>query len=115
MSALEEQIGGNHYKDMAIQPIVFCTKNRLGYAESMAIKYLCRHRKKNGKQDLEKAIHCIKLLIEMEYPETDVGDGPEFNCTPIPDEAKESIIPLPENPYSNFIDMVRKINKMSTI
>jgi hypothetical protein len=69
MSALEEQIGGNWYKTMAIQPIEFCHKNNLGYAESMAIKYLCRHGSKNGKQDLEKAIHCIKLLIEMEYPE----------------------------------------------
>ena len=71
MSALNEQVGGGHYKDMAIQPIEFCQRNRLGYAESLAIKYLCRHGKKNGKQDLEKAIHCINLLIELEYPEED--------------------------------------------
>jgi len=69
MSALNEQIAGTHYKDMAIQPIEFCQRNRLGYAESLAIKYLCRHGKKNGRQDLQKAIHCIQLLMEMEYPE----------------------------------------------
>ena len=70
MSALNDQVGGNHYRTMAIQPIEFCQKNHLGYAESLAIKYLCRHGQKNGRQDLDKAIHCIKLLIELEY-----GDG----------------------------------------
>jgi hypothetical protein len=69
MSALDSQIAGDHYKDMAIQPITFCQKNKLGYAESLAIKYICRHQKKNGKQDIEKAIHCLQLLIELEYSE----------------------------------------------
>jgi len=68
VSALDTQIAGGHYKDMAIQPIEFCQMNRLGYAESLAIKYICRHGKKNGKQDVEKAIHCLQLLIELEYP-----------------------------------------------
>jgi len=67
-SALDKQVAGNHYKEMAIQPIEFCQKNRLGYAESLAIKYLCRHQQKNGRQDLEKAIHCIELLLDLEYP-----------------------------------------------
>lgn len=67
MSALDTQIAGNHYKNMAIQPIEFCQKNRLGYAESLAIKYICRHGSKNGRQDIEKAIHCLQLLLELEY------------------------------------------------
>lgn len=66
-SALDSQIGGNHYKDMAIQPIEFCTKNRLGFAEGLAIKYICRHEQKNGAQDLDKAIHCLQLLRELRY------------------------------------------------
>lgn len=67
--ALSTQVGGSHYKDMPIQPIEFCHQNRLGACETLAIKYLCRHGMKHGKEDLLKAIHCIQLLIEMEYPE----------------------------------------------
>lgn len=66
---LEKQVGGNHYKDMAIQPVEFCMKNNLNFCVSSAIKYLCRYQNKNGKQDLEKAKHFIDLLIQLEYPE----------------------------------------------
>ena len=65
-SALDRQIGGSHYKDYAIQPIEFITKNRLSYCEANAIKYLCRWREKNGVEDLRKAIHYIELLIDIE-------------------------------------------------
>lgn len=68
-SALERQVGGGHYKGFAIQPVEFCQKNHLGYCESNVIKYVCRHGQKNGKVDLDKAIHYIQLLKEMEYPE----------------------------------------------
>ena len=68
---LKEQVGGSHYKSMAIQPVEFCQKNKLGMIESSVIKYMCRHKSKGGKQDLEKAIHLIRILIEMEYEEKD--------------------------------------------
>jgi hypothetical protein len=60
------QVGGSHYKTMAIQPAEFCHKNQIGYLEGLAIKYLCRWRKKDGVLDLKKAVHCIQLLIEFE-------------------------------------------------
>ncbi len=63
---LHEQIGGDHYKTMAIQPAEFCHRNGIGYMEGLAIKYLCRWKKKNGVEDLKKAVHCIQLLIELE-------------------------------------------------
>jgi len=63
------QVGGDHYKTLAIQPVEYCHRNGLGYCESSAIKYLTRHERKGGRQDLEKAIHFIQLLIQMEYPE----------------------------------------------
>ena len=66
MSAKEEQIGGQHYKDMAIQPAEFITKNGIGYIEGSVIKYVCRWRKKNGIEDLKKAKHFLELLIELE-------------------------------------------------
>ena len=66
----ETQVGGNHYKDLKIQPIEYIHANGLDYFEGNVIKYITRHRKKNGKQDLEKAKHYIDLLIELEYNET---------------------------------------------
>lgn len=64
---LQTQVGGNHYKDLKIQPIEFIHANNIPFCEANAIKYLCRWRNKNGRQDLEKAKHYIDLLIELEY------------------------------------------------
>lgn len=69
-SAFEKQISGRHYKDLPIQPIEYCQKNNLNYCESNVIKYVTRHKHKNGKEDLLKAIHNLELLIEMEYGES---------------------------------------------
>ena len=63
----DTQVGGNHYKDMAIQPSEFINKNRILFAEGNAIKYICRHNNKGGKQDLEKAKHYIDMIIERDY------------------------------------------------
>lgn len=68
INPFDVQVGGAHYKDLAIQPIDFIMANNLGYCEANAIKYICRHHKKNGKQDLEKAIHYLQMLIERQYP-----------------------------------------------
>lgn len=63
---LETQVGGNHYKDLKIQPIEFIHANNIPFCEANAIKYLCRWRNKNGVQDLLKAKHYIDLLISLE-------------------------------------------------
>ena len=65
-SALDVQVGGSHYKDMAIQPVEYIHVNKLGYIEGNIIKYVSRWRRKNGIADLEKARHYIDLLIELE-------------------------------------------------
>ena len=64
--ALNKQIGGDHYKQMAIQPAEYIHKNNLGFLEGTAIAYISRWRNKNGIEDLKKAIHTIELLIELE-------------------------------------------------
>lgn len=61
------QIGGDHYKDFAIQPAEFCHKNGIPFIEGCVIKYVCRHKKKNGPEDIKKAIHFLELLLEYEY------------------------------------------------
>ncbi len=67
MSAYKKQIGGSHYKNMVVQPSEFINKNKLLFAEGNAIKYICRHTHKGGKQDLEKAKHYIDMIIERDY------------------------------------------------
>lgn len=67
-SPLDNQVGGGHYKNLAIQPIEYCQKNRLGYCESNVVKYVTRHREKGGRQDIEKAIHNLQILLQIEYP-----------------------------------------------
>ena len=71
MSALDKQIGGSHYKDMAIQPIEYIHKNGLGFCEGNVVKYITRWKTKNGIEDLKKVIHYAELLIQMEQDNAD--------------------------------------------
>ena len=57
------QVGGSHYNDMAIQPIVFIMENGLSYAQGNVIKYVCRYLDKNGAQDLIKAKQYIDFML----------------------------------------------------
>jgi hypothetical protein len=65
-SAFDRQVGGSHYKNMAIQPIEFIVKNKIPFLEGNVIKYVVRWSIKNGLEDLKKARHYLDLLIEME-------------------------------------------------
>jgi hypothetical protein len=67
MSALDEQVGGAHYKQMKIQPVEFIVENNIPYCEANVIKYISRHRSKNGEQDVRKAIHYCQLILKMHY------------------------------------------------
>ena len=60
----------NHPKHYTYGPIE-CIEvvQHMPYLDGNAIKYLWRHRHKNGKEDLEKAIWYIKRIIEREYSE----------------------------------------------
>ena len=66
-NAWDKQVGGEHYKQYAIQPAQFALANGLDYAQSNAIKYIVRHKDKNGVQDLDKAIHYVELLKAHHY------------------------------------------------
>jgi hypothetical protein len=65
-SALNKQVGGAHYRDKGIQPIIYIHANNLGFCEGNVVKYVTRWRDKNGVADLKKAIHYLELLIELE-------------------------------------------------
>jgi hypothetical protein len=76
MNPLETQEGGIHYKDMPIQPVEFIQKNRIPYIEGNIIKYVCRHKSKNGVEDLKKARHYIDLLIKLQYNKETLKERP---------------------------------------
>jgi hypothetical protein len=62
-----KQIGGAHYKKYKIQPSRFINDNKILFAEGNAIKYICRHQDKGGKQDILKAIHYLEMILERDY------------------------------------------------
>jgi hypothetical protein len=67
VNALKEQVGGNHYSKLAIQPVTYINANGLSYLQGNVIKYITRFKSKGTPlQDLEKAKHYIDMLIELE-------------------------------------------------
>lgn len=64
MSALDRQVGGNHYQS-DYQPIQFMADCHLNYIQGNILKYATRHRRKNGRQDLEKAIQYCEIGNEI--------------------------------------------------
>ena len=85
MSALDIQIGGGHYRQGGIQPVQYIEANKLAFLEGCVVKRVTRHDKPTGKgrQDIEKAIHELQLLLELRYPLTpdraDLGDFGQQN------------------------------------
>ena len=69
--ANELQVGGEHYRSMAVQPwdalSAWLTPEEFrGYQKGVAIAYLARERKKGGTQDIEKAMHHLMKLVEAD-------------------------------------------------
>ena len=89
MSAYDKQIGGSHYKKMKIQPSKFVIENELLFPEGNVIKYICRHRFKNGKEDLEKAVHFIEMIIERDYSKIPMTEEEEYRNAGITKEEAE--------------------------
>ena len=60
------QVGGEHYRNKAIQPWDYIVSNNLGYLEGCVVKYVSRYKEKGGMQDLEKAAHYLQKLMEVQ-------------------------------------------------
>lgn len=69
MSALDVQVGGDHYKKLKIQPVEYMHANGIPFIEGCIIKYASRWRDKGGIADLEKIKHFAQLLIDLEEAE----------------------------------------------
>lgn len=75
MSALNTQVGGDHYKKLKIQPVEYMHANGIPFIEGCIIKYASRWRDKGGIADLEKIKHFAQLLIDLELKAAHERDG----------------------------------------
>lgn len=54
----------SYYNDQEITPFDYIKANKLDFFEGNVIKYVTRHRKKNGKEDIQKAITYLEELLK---------------------------------------------------
>jgi len=69
-SAFSEQVSGDHYKSLKIQPLEYCMANNLNACQTHVVKYVSRYdrkwkSKKDQIKDLKKAKHVIDMQIEL--------------------------------------------------
>jgi len=67
MKSKANAIEPSHYTACAIQPIDYICAKNLNFLEGNVVKYVTRHKAKNGKEDLEKALYYLQMLIDREY------------------------------------------------
>lgn len=71
MSALDEQVGGDHYSKMgdyqpwAVLETWLTPEELRGFAKGTVIAYLARERDKGGAVDIRKARHTLDIYLEM--------------------------------------------------
>ena len=68
-SPLDIQEGGSHYKGCKIQPIEYIVANNLDFMQGNIVKYITRHKNKNGAEDIRKIKHYCDLILKLEYDE----------------------------------------------
>lgn len=105
-----QQVGGNHYETMDIQPwevIESCLSEEQvkGYHVATALAYLMRHHKKGGDTDLRKAAHHLERLVEYMGESTEELE-PLFN--PMDDEQAPEM-PKEVADIADIAEMLRKL------
>ena len=79
-AANQKQIGGNHYKHGGEEHWDRVNRLNLNYFQAATTKYVERcYLKGNAIQDLQKAVHFLEKLIEIEQRKADAAcsDGAE--------------------------------------
>jgi len=71
LNPYDRQVDGDHYQKLAIQPMQYSMLNNLDACQHTVIKYVTRFRDKGGIKDLEKAKHCIDMLIDFELAQAE--------------------------------------------
>lgn len=65
MKKRNKQVGGSHYESLEIEPVELFIKFNLNWFQGEVIKYCSRFQRKNGKQDLLKAIQVCELANNL--------------------------------------------------
>lgn len=63
----KRQIGGDHYEKCGIMPTTYIRANNLDFFEGNIVKYVTRHKDKNGAEDIKKVIHYAEMILEDVY------------------------------------------------
>lgn len=62
-----KQVGGDHYEKCAIQPKDYIRANNLDFFEGNIVKYITRHKDKEGAKDIRKVIDYAIMILEDVY------------------------------------------------
>lgn len=107
----------NHYKMPGGIEVIDMIKNVLGYEGFLAycrgnvIKYICRYQRKNGREDLEKAIVYTRFMLDMMQ---------KYDCSQVKAAPRGIVLPHPcDGPlYEKWTDddylmkVVEEVNEM---
>ena len=63
----KRQVGGTHYTKCGIMPTTYIRANNLDFFEGNIVKYITRHKDKNGAEDIKKVIHYAEMILEDVY------------------------------------------------
>lgn len=105
MSALETQVGGDHYKKYKLQPVQFAQINGYDTCSSYALKHITRHADKLGRQDIEKAIHYVELRQELMSNVNTAHLAPFAPTIPMARYITENNIPRAEALILDLLDL----------
>lgn len=78
LKASEKEIGGSHYKNESLQPLDIIAAIDLNFFQGNIVKYVTRHSKKNGLEDLKKAYHYCQLGKEYDPYNLSANLTPSF-------------------------------------
>jgi hypothetical protein len=65
---MAEQVDGNHYKGLKIQPTEYALANKLDCLQFSVVKHMTRHPLKGeGVEDIKKTIHYARMALAQQY------------------------------------------------
>ena len=64
--SLKKQVGGEHYKEMNVQPIELIASLELNFFQGNIVKYLSRRKGDDDITDWQKALHYCELAIKLD-------------------------------------------------
>lgn len=107
------QVGGCHYK-CKYQVIDYVMKHSLNFIQGNVLKYVTRFRKKNGAEDLKKAIHYCKLSgnyegIDFSSCTFDVTDALKFIEVNNAEFSVDFLFFLSRGDFRNCIKIIEKL------